>query len=102
IVYFGYIMSSVILIVLFLGLRTVVPKDVLIHIDKDLPPELYTRFRVVLPIAVACIVSAVLVSIIFGYPYGFLVCGLALLLPGYFAYRFETFVIGVNENYPTL
>jgi|APFre7841882654_1041346.scaffolds.fasta_scaffold00001_140 archaellum biogenesis protein FlaJ (TadC family) len=101
-VYFGYFVASAVLIVMYLGLRTVVPKDVLIHIDKDMPPKLYTRFRVALPIAFACIVPAVLVSIIFGYPYGFFVCGLAFLLPGYFAYRFETFVIGVNENYPTL
>lgn len=101
-VYFGYIVASAVLIVMYLGLRTVVPKDVLIHIDKDLPPKMYTRFKVTLPIAFACIVPAMLVSIIFGYPYGFLVCGLAFLLPGFFAYKFETFVLKVNENYPTL
>jgi len=101
-VYLGYFVASLTLIVMYFGLRTVVPKDVLIHIDKVMPPKLYTYFRVTLPIALACIVPAVLVSIIFGYPYGFFVCGLALLLPGYFAYKFENFVIGVNENYPTL
>lgn len=101
-VYFGYIVASAVLIVMYLGLRTVVPKDVLIHIDKDLPPRMYVRFKVALPIAFACIVPAVLVSMIFGYPYGFLVCGLAFLIPGFFAYRFETFVLKVNENYPTL
>jgi len=101
-VYFGYIVASAVLIVMYLGLRTVVPKDVLIHIDKDLPPKMYTRFKVALPIAFACIVPAVLVSIIFGYPYGFLVCGLAFLIPGFFAYKFETFVLKVNENYPTM
>jgi archaellum biogenesis protein FlaJ (TadC family) len=101
-VYFGYIVASAVLIVMYLGLRTVVPKDVLIHIDKDLPPKMYTRFKVALPIAFACIVPAMLVSIIFGYAYGFLVCGLAFLLPGFFAYKFETFVLKVNENYPTL
>jgi archaellum biogenesis protein FlaJ (TadC family) len=102
IVYFGYFVAAVCLISMYLGLRAVVPKDVLVHIDKNMPPEMYTRFKVALPIAFACIVPAVLVSIIFGYPYGFFVCGLAFLLPGFFAYRFETFVVKVNENYPTL
>jgi archaellum biogenesis protein FlaJ (TadC family) len=101
-VYFGYLVASAVLVVMYLGVRTVVPKDVLIHIDKNLPPKPYTRFKVALPIAFACIVPAILVSIIFGYPYGFFVCGLAFLVPGYFAYKFETFVVGVNENYPTL
>jgi archaellum biogenesis protein FlaJ (TadC family) len=101
-VYFGYIVAAILLIAMYLGLRTAVPKDVLIHIDKNMPPKMYTRFRVALPIALACIVPAVLVGMIFGYPYGFLVCGLAFLLPGFFAYNFEKFVIKVNENYPTL
>ncbi len=101
-VYFGYLVASAVLIVMYLGVRSVVPKDVLIHIDKDLPPKLYTRFKATMPIAFACIVPAILVSIIFGYPYGFFVCGLAFLVPGYLAYRFEMFVVGVNENYPTL
>ncbi|MGA2767171.1 MAG: hypothetical protein ABSF24_02495 [Candidatus Bathyarchaeia archaeon] len=102
IVYFGYFVAAACLILMYLGLRAVVPKDVLVHIDKNMPPKMYTRFKVTLPIAFACIVPAVLVSIIFGYPYGFFVCGLAFLLPGFFAYRFETFVVKVNENYPTL
>jgi archaellum biogenesis protein FlaJ (TadC family) len=102
IVYFGYFVAATCLILMYLGLRAVVPKDVLVHIDKNMPPKMYTRFKVTLPIAFACIVPAVLVSIIFGYPYGFFVCGLAFLLPGFFAYRFETFVVKVNENYPTL
>jgi len=101
-VYFGYFVAAACLISMYLGLRAVVPKDVLVHIDKNMPPKMYTRFKVALPIAFACIVPAVLVSIIFGYPYGFLVCGLAFLLPGFFAYRFEKFVVKVNENYPTL
>lgn len=101
-VYFGYFAGAMVLIAMYLGLRAVVPKDVLVHIDKNLPPKMYTRFKAALPIAIACIVPAVLVSIIFGYPYGFLVCGLAFLLPGYLAYKFETYVIKVNENYPTL
>jgi len=101
-VYLGYLVASAALIVMYLGVRAVVPKDILVHIDKDLPPKEYTRFRLALPIAFACVIPAILVSIIFGYPYGFFVCGLAFLVPGYFAYKFETFVIGVNENYPTL
>ena len=102
IVYFGYLVASSVLIVMYVGLKAVVPKDVLIHIDKDLPPQQYTRFKTVLPIACACTVPAALVSIIYGYPYGFLVAGAAFLLPGYYAYKFEMFVVGVNENYPTL
>jgi archaellum biogenesis protein FlaJ (TadC family) len=101
-VYFGYITAAMCLITVFLALRAAVPKDILIHIDKDIPPKMYTRFKATLPIALVSILPAALVSIIFGYPYGFFVCGLAFILPGYFAYRFETYVIKVNENYPTL
>jgi archaellum biogenesis protein FlaJ (TadC family) len=102
IVYLGYFTAAVCLITVFLALRAAVPKDILVRIDKDNPPKMYTRFKVALPIALASIMPAVLVGIIFGYPYGFLVCGIAFMVPGFFAYRFETFVTKVNENYPTL
>jgi archaellum biogenesis protein FlaJ (TadC family) len=39
---------------------------------------------------------------IFGPAYGFLICGLACLIPGFFAYKLETFVLKVDDNYPTL
>jgi archaellum biogenesis protein FlaJ (TadC family) len=101
-VYFGYFIASAVLLVMYFGVRSVVPKDVLVHIDKQLQPKMYTRFKLVLPISLACIVPAVLVSIIFGVPYGFLLMGLALLPPGFLAYKFETYVTKINENYPTL
>jgi archaellum biogenesis protein FlaJ (TadC family) len=101
-VYFGYFIASSVLLVMYFGVRSVVPKDVLVHIDKQLPPRMYTRFKVVLPISVACVVPAVLVSIIFGVPYGFILAGLAFLPPGLLAQRFETYVVKVNENYPAL
>ena len=98
----GYFVSSICLIAMFIGFKAVVPKDVLIHIDKDMPPKLYTRFKLALPIALACIAPAIMVGMIFGPAYGLLVCGLAFLAPGFFAYKFETFVMKVDENYPTL
>jgi archaellum biogenesis protein FlaJ (TadC family) len=73
-----------------------------VHIDKELPPRMYTYFKLTLPIAFASIAPAIMVSLIFGAPYGFFVCGLAFLVPGYFAYQLETFVLKIDENYPTL
>jgi archaellum biogenesis protein FlaJ (TadC family) len=43
-----------------------------------------------------------MISLIFGPAYGLLVCGIAFLVPGFFAYKLETFVTKVDENYPTL
>jgi archaellum biogenesis protein FlaJ (TadC family) len=101
-VYLGYFVAAACLIVMYLGLRAVAPKDILVHIDKDLQPRIYTRFKTALPITLACAAPAALVSIVFGYPYGFLVLGLALLVPGYLAFRFESFVTKIDENYPTV
>mgnify|MGYP007084713367 CR=1 FL=1 len=101
-VYIGYIISSVCLLILYIGFKAVVPKDVLVYIDKDSPPKSYTYFKLTLPIAAACIAPAILVGLVFGPPYAFFVCGTALLIPGFFAYKLETFVIKVDENYPTL
>jgi archaellum biogenesis protein FlaJ (TadC family) len=101
-VYMGYLVAAALLIAMYLGLRAVAPKDVLIHIDKDLQPRIYTQFKTALPITLACTIPAILVGITFGVPYGLLVLGGALLFPGYLAYRFETFVTKVDENYPTV
>jgi archaellum biogenesis protein FlaJ (TadC family) len=101
-VYLGYFIASTVLIVMYFGVRSVVPKDILIHIDKQLPPRMYMRFKLVLPISVACIVPGVLVSIIFGVPYGLILVGLAFLPPGFIAHKFESYVVKINENYPTL
>jgi archaellum biogenesis protein FlaJ (TadC family) len=101
-VYLGYFMASTVLIVMYFGIKSVVPKDVLIHIDKRLPPKMYMRFKLVLPISIACIVPGVLVSLIFGAPYGLIIVGLAFLPPGIIAHKFESYVVKINENYPTL
>lgn len=101
-VYLGYFMASTVLIVMYFGIKSVVPKDVLIHIDKRLPPKMYMRFKLVLPISIACIVPGVLVSLIFGAPYGLILVGLAFLPPGIIAHKFESYVVKINENYPTL
>lgn len=98
----GYFISSMCLITMFIGFKAVVPKDVLVHIDKDLPPKMYTHFKLTLPVAFACIAPAIMISLIFGPAYGLLVCGIAFLVPGFFAYKLETFVTKVDENYPTL
>jgi len=101
-VYIGYLVSASVLLCLFAGFKAVVPKDILVYIDKESPPKAYTRFKLTLPIALACVAPAILVSLIFGPPYGFFLYGLACLIPGFFAYKLETFVLKADENYPTL
>jgi archaellum biogenesis protein FlaJ (TadC family) len=101
-VYVGYFVSATCLIMLYVGFKTVVPKDILVHIDKEIPPKSYTQFKLTLPIALACIVPSILVGMVFSPPYAFLACGLAFFIPGFFAYRLETLVLKIDENYPTL
>ncbi|HEY4674957.1 MAG TPA: hypothetical protein VIH48_02755 [Candidatus Bathyarchaeia archaeon] len=101
-VYVGYFVSATCLIMLYVGFKTVVPKDILVHIDKEMPPKSYNQFKLTLPIAFACIVPSILMGMAFSPPYAFLMCGIAFLIPGLFAYRLETLVLKVDENYPTL
>jgi len=100
-VYYSYIISSISLIVLFFGFRAVVPKEKLLHINRDEPPTLYKMFKLTTPISFACAAPAIIVGLMMGPAYGFIVLGAAFLFPGIFAYKLESFVIKIDEHYPT-
>jgi len=102
IVYYSYAISIPAILAIFLGFKSVVPKNKLIHMDKDEPPRLYRAFRLTLPLALASAAPAMVVAQMVGYAYGFILMGLALLIPGILAYKFETFVMKVDEHYPAL
>jgi len=99
-VYYSYAISTCAILVMYLGLKAVVPKDVLVHMDKNYPPKLYRMFRLCLPIAIACIAPAFLISMTFSPAYGLIFYGSVLILPGFFAHRLESFVYKIDEHYP--
>jgi len=101
-IYCSYVIASISLIVMFLGLRAVVPKDAFVYIDRNNPPMIYRMFKLTVPIAFVAATPAILVGLAKGFPYGFIIFGTALLIPGLFAYKLESFVTKVDENYPTL
>jgi len=99
-VYYSYAIATCALLVVYLGLRAVVPKDTLVYTDEKYPSKMYRTFRLCLPIAFAVAGPAVVVALMFGPPYAFLLFGSVLLLPGLLALRLERFVCRVDENYP--
>lgn len=101
IVPFSYLISACAILVMYIGLRAVVPKDVLVHMDKNYPPNLFRLFRLGLPPAFACVAPAILISMMFSPAYGLIFFGAVLLVPGFFAHKLESFVYKVDEHYPT-
>ncbi|MHA1581323.1 MAG: hypothetical protein ACTSYM_02280 [Candidatus Baldrarchaeia archaeon] len=101
-VLYSYLISSVLMIILYLGFRTVIPKETLVYIDKEDPPRLYKLFRLSAIIAFLSIFPAVFIGIRFSYSFGFIVFGTFLLIPGFIAYVFESRINKIDEYYPTL
>lgn len=100
VVYYSYVIAICAISVMFLGLRAVTPKDVLVHMNKEEPPKLYRIFKLCLPITVACVAPAAVIFMMVGPAYGLIFLGSVLLLPGFLAYKLENFVYNVDEHYP--
>ena len=101
IVYYSYIVSSVAIAVMFLGFRAIIPRETLVYIDKEDPPKLYRLFRFSALIAFLSVIPAVFVSFSVNPSYGFMIFGASLVIPGLFAYKLESFVVKIDEYYPT-
>ncbi len=100
-IYFAYAISICILLVMYLGIRAVVPKDIIIYIDRRDPPRLYTLFRLTLPLAIAGLAPAMIIYMRYGPPYAMLALGSILIIPGWIAQKLEGFVYKADEHYPT-
>lgn len=101
IVSYSYIVSSAAIAVMFLGFRTIIPKETLVYIDKEDPPKLYKMFRISALAAFLSVIPAVFAGLTTNPSFSFMIFGASLLLPGIFAYKLESLVIKIDEFYPT-
>ena len=101
IVYYSYVISAVAIMVMFLGFKAVIPKEKLVYIDGDNPPRLYRIFKLSMLVALSLAVPAALIGASISPPYGFIIFGASIILPGLLAYRFESFIIMIDNYYPT-
>ena len=101
IAYYSYIVSSAAVIIMFLGFKSVIPKETLIYIDREDPPRLYMLFRISTVIAMLSVIPAVYLSISINPSIGFMIFGSSLMLPGIIAYKFESYITKIDEYYPT-
>ncbi len=101
IAYYSYIVSSVAIIIMFFGFKSVIPKETLIYVDKKDPPRLYMLFRISAAVAMISVIPAVYLSILINPSIGFIIFGSLLMLPGMIAYKFESYITKIDEYYPT-
>jgi len=101
IVYYSYAISATVIGVLFLGFKTIIPKETLVYIDKEDPPKLYKLFRISALSALIMIFPAVYVSLSVNRSFGFIIFGASLIPAGLFAYKLESSVAKIDEYYPT-
>ena len=101
IVYYSYLISSATIGIMFLGLRAIIPKESLVYIDKENPPNLYRLFRFSALAALLMIFPAVYVGLSASPSIGFMIFGASLMPAGLLAYRLESLVTKIDEYYPT-
>ena len=100
IIYYSYAISIPSTLAIFLGFKSIIPKDYLVHLDKEDPPRTYRAFKLSLPISLASIAPSMVIALLKGIPYSFMMVGASLILPGILAYKFERFILKVDEQYP--
>jgi len=101
IAYYSYIVSSAAIIIMFLGFKSIIPREILIYIDREDPPRLYRLFRISAAAAMLSVIPAVYLSISIDPSIGFMIFGSSLMLPGMIAYKFESYITKIDEYYPT-
>jgi len=101
IAYYSYIVSSAAIIIMFLGFKSVIPKETLIYIDRKDPPRLYRLFRISAAAAMLSAIPAVYLGLSINPSIGFMIFGSLLMLPGMIAYKFESYITKIDEYYPT-
>lgn len=100
IVYFSYVISTCVMLLMYLGLRTIAPKDKLVYVNRRIPSRPYKVFLSSLYCS-TCIAPAVILALNYGVPYGMILTGLGLTIPGIFAHKLESFVYKIDDHYPT-
>jgi len=100
-IFYAYVISCIILILMFAGIKTIAPSERLIHIGDPAPP-LYKAFRWTLILITPASIVLALRMLLLGRPaYSFFVLGGCMIVPGAIAYRLEQKVLSIDEHYPT-
>jgi archaellum biogenesis protein FlaJ (TadC family) len=101
IVVYSYFISAISLVMMCWMFKSVSPDDKTVHIGK-FPPRSYLYIKrsllVTLPIST---VAAFLVYLSWGPAFAFMTIGMGMLVPGVIAYKFESHVFSIDDNYPT-
>jgi archaellum biogenesis protein FlaJ (TadC family) len=100
VVYVAYGISILSLITLFIGFRSITPKEPFFYKGAE-PPRTYKVFIFALALSPLFIVPSLAVYIVAGPALAFTVLGVGMLIPGIFAYRLESSVGRIESYYPT-
>jgi len=100
IIYIAYVVSFFSLTILFVGFRTIPPKEKFFH-KGETPPKHHRRFSLALTLSPALIIPSAAVYVAAGPPLSLIVLGAGLLIPGIFAYMLERYIEDVEAHYPT-
>jgi len=101
IVVYSYFISGISLVMMCWMFKSVSPDDKTVHIGK-FPPKSYLYIKRSLIVAVPIsVIAAILVYLWYGPPFAFITLGLGMLVPGVIAYKFESYVFSIDDQYPT-
>jgi len=100
VVYIAYGISFLSLTILFVGFRTIPPKERFFY-KGGKPPKHYRKFALSLMLCPSLVIPSAAVYLTAGAPLSFIVLGAGLLIPGVSAYFLERYVENVEAHYPT-
>jgi len=100
VIYIAYGVSFLSLTMLFVGFRTIPPKEKFFY-KGETPPKHYRRFALSLMLSPALIIPSAAVYLVAGPSLSFVMLGAGLLIPGIFAFMLERFIEDVEAHYPT-
>jgi len=89
--------------VIVFGLKVLIPSEKTVYTGEN-PPRYYRLFKLTVLMMVASLPLPLLLPLLGGYdaiPYSLLFAGGLALIPGFMAYRFESWVNELDKYYPT-
>jgi len=96
----SYIVAAVAMTAMFLGFRMASMEEPLVYVGRN-PSAVYKLFRLTLLMALSFTPLSLATGILVGTPLAMVSLGFFLIVPGILAYRLESYVTAVDENYPT-
>lgn len=98
---FGYIISALSVIMMYVLFRTTSPKENIVYVGKY-PPKSYLLLKWgFLSLGPSAGVLAFFLYFSAGPSFAFIVMGVGVMIPGIFGYMFERHINQIDNNYPT-